>query len=241
MPTKDGFTPEHPLPLFLAEHDEPGVEEAWERAVISSRILKTCIVVVTASAIAFLLVENPVALFADVTALLIDKSALQPVNDQSMPTIRSTSGAQALPPTAKNEPAHDEIVAVFEPDQSRTESEPPAAALLSQFQAWAAEKDAQAQVGLVEPVQAVPAPLVQNAPARVAENARAPVRQRNRQVRPIRNARAEIRPMQSPGKRARRKENARVQAPPAQDARAQDQFPQDAQAPSFLQGLGWRN
>jgi len=42
MPTKDGFTPKHPLPLFLAAHDEPGVEEAWERAVISSRILKTC-------------------------------------------------------------------------------------------------------------------------------------------------------------------------------------------------------
>ena len=77
MPTKDGFTPEHPLPLFLVEHDEPGVGEAWETTVTSSRILKTSILVVTASLIAFLLVENPATLFANVMALLIDKSALR--------------------------------------------------------------------------------------------------------------------------------------------------------------------
>ena len=241
MPTKDGFTPEHPLPLFLVEHDEPGVGEAWETTVTSSRILKTSILVVTASLIAFLLVENPATLFANVMALLIDKSALQPVNGQSMPTIRSASGTQALPPTARNEPTRDEIVAAFEPDQSRSESEPSAAALLRQFQAWAAEKDAQAQVGPVQPVEAVPEPVVQNAPAKVVEDARAPVRQKYRQVRPIRNARAEVRPVQSPGKRARRKQNAGVQVPPAQDARAQNQSVQDAQAPSFLQGLGLRN
>ena len=109
MPTKDGFTPEHPLPLFLVEHDEPGVGEAWETTVTSSRILKTSILVVTASLIAFLLVENPATLFANVMALLIDKSALQPVNGQSMPTIRSASGAQALPPLIRFESGNNFI------------------------------------------------------------------------------------------------------------------------------------
>jgi hypothetical protein len=200
MPTKDGFTPEHPLPLFLAEHDEPGVGVVLERAVTSSRILKTSILVVAASVIAILLVENPVGLFANVMALLIDKSALQPLTGQSTPTIQSTSAAQDLPPTARNEPARDEIVAAFEPDQSQTESEPPAVALFRHFQAWAAEKDAEAQVGPGQPVQADPAVVVQNAPAKVAENARiSPVRPMHRHVRPVQNARAEMRPLHRDG------------------------------------------
>ena len=95
MPTKDGFTPDDPLPLFLSERaDEPeqlGIGIAWDRAVISSRVLKTSILVVTATAIGFaiLSVGNPVALFANVTASLVDISALRPGTDQSTPTIQS--------------------------------------------------------------------------------------------------------------------------------------------------------
>src|ERR1700737_3110379 len=101
MPSKDGFAPDHPLPLFLSEHAEqprrPGSGKARDRAV-SSRILKTGIVVVTAAAIDFaiLSVGNPVALFASVTASLVDASALQP-----------TAGAQGLQPTARQEPTRD--------------------------------------------------------------------------------------------------------------------------------------
>jgi hypothetical protein len=247
MPTKDGFNPDHPL--FLAdEPEQQGIGKAWDRvAVISSRVLKASILVATATAIgiAILSMGNPGTLVAYVTASLVDKSALQPGTDQSTPTIQSTADAQALPPTAKNAPTRDEIAAASEPaGQSQTEnSEPPSEALFRQFQAWAAEKDAQAQVGPVQHVQDATAQVVQNAPAQVAENARAPLRpmQKHRHVRPVHSARAEIRPVHNPRKKVRREQNARVQVPPAQDARAQDQSVQNAQAPSFLQTFGSRN
>src|SRR5205807_4845174 len=111
-----------------------GIGKAWDRAVISSRILKTGILVVTTTAIAILLVGNPVAHF--VTASLVDISAFQADTAQSTPTIQSTVGADALPPTARDAPTRDKIAATFEPaDRSQTEiSEPPAEALLKQFQ-----------------------------------------------------------------------------------------------------------
>jgi hypothetical protein len=238
MPTNDGFTPNHPLPLFLSEHaDEPDFEKAWDRAVISSRILKTSILVVTASVIAILLVENPVALFANVTASLVNISALQPGTDHSTPTIQSTAGTQALPPTATDAPTRDEIAAAFEPaDQSQTEvSQPPAEALFKQFQAWSAEQNARAPVGPVRPVQDAPAQVVQNAPPQVR-----PV-QKHRQVRHMQNARAEIRREQNPRAKVQREENARVPVAPVQDARAQDPAGQNAQAPSLLPSFGWRD
>ena len=228
MPTNDGFTPNHPLPLFLSEHaDEPDFEKAWDRAVISSRILKMSILVVTASVIAILLVENPVALFANVTASLVNISALQPGTDQSTPTIQSTAGTQALPPTARDAPARDEIAAASEPaDQSQTEIHQPSAEdLFKQFQAWSAEEDARAPVGSVQPVQDAQAQVAQNAPAQVR-----PV-QKHRQVRPLQNPRAKV----------RREQNARVQVRPAQDARAQDPAGQNAQAPSLLPSFSWRD
>jgi hypothetical protein len=202
MPTKDGFAPDHPLARFLAEHaeepEQPDIGKAWDGAVISSRILKTSILVITATAIgvAVLSVGNPVVLFTNVTASLFDTSALQPGTGQSTPTIQSTAGTPDLPPTAGDAPTRDEIAAASGPaDQSQTEiSQPPAEALLMQFQAWAADEDTRAQVAPVQPVQDAPAQVVQNAPAQVAENARAPVRpmQKHRRVRPVQNARAEI-------------------------------------------------
>jgi hypothetical protein len=248
MPTEDGFNPDHPLPLFLAdEPEQQRIGKAWDRAVISSRVLKASILVATATAIgiAILSVGNPVTLFADVTASLVDKSALQPGTDQSTPTIQSTADAQALPLTAKDAPTRNEIAAASESaGQSQTEnSEPSSEALFRQFQAWAAEKDAQAQIGPIQSVQDAPAQVAENAPAQVAEDARAALRpmQKHRHVRPVHSARAEIRPVQNPRKKVRREQNAPVQVPPAQDARAQDQSVQNAQAPSFLQAFGWRN
>ncbi len=247
MPTNDGFYPDH-SPLFLAdEPEQEGIGKARDRAVILSRVLKASILVATATAIgiAILSVGNPVTLFADLTASLVDKSALQPGTDQSTPTIQSTADAQALPLTAKDAPTRDEIAAASElAAQSQTEnSEPSSEALFREFQAWAAEKDAQAQVGPVQSVQDAPAQVAENAPAQVAENARAALRpmQKHRHVRPVQSARAELRPVQNPRKKVRREQNVRVLVPPAQDARAQDQSVQNAQSPSFLQTLGWRN
>src|SRR6476661_7334925 len=66
---------------------------------------------------------------------------------------RSLSHACGSPPTAKDAPTRDEIVAAFESaTRSQAEnSEPPSdEALFRQFQAWATEKDARAQVGPVQ-------------------------------------------------------------------------------------------
>jgi hypothetical protein len=249
MPTKDGFNPEHPLPLFLADQPEQqGIGKAWDRAAISSRVLKASILLATAIAIsiAILSVGNPVALLADVTASLVDKSALQPGTDQSTSTIQSTADARALP-TAKDAPTRDEIAAASESaGQSQAEnSEPSSEALLRQFEAWAAEKDAQAQVGPVQSVQDAPALVVQSAPAQVAEDIRASLKlkQKPRHLRALHNARAEMRPGHNPGKKVRREQNSRVQDRPAQEAPApqQGEFVQNAEPPSLLQTFGWRN
>ena len=246
MPMKDGFTPGHSLPRFLSEHaDDPDLGKAWDRAIVSSQILKTSVLVVTASLIAILLVESPAAVVANVVASLVDISSLQPGSALSTPAIQSTSDAQPLPPTASAVPARDEIVVAGEPaDQSQTEvSGTSADALFKQFQAWAVEKDAQAQAGSAQPIQDAPARIVQNAPARASENTLAPVRplQTHRHARAVQNARAETRPVQHARKPLRREQNARAQAPPPQEARAQGQPAQNAQTPSFFQTLGWHN
>ena len=245
MPTKDGFTPDHPLPVFLSEYaeefEQPGMGKAWDGAAISSRILKMSVLAVAAMAIAILWLGNPVALFANVTASLVDMTALQPGAGQSTPAIQST--AQALPPTPTDAPTREEIAAPVE--QMRAESsEPRAEDVLKQFQTWAAEEDTRAPVVPVEPVQPVqPVQVVQDDQAQVEEDARAPVRhvQRHRRIRPAQNARAEIRPVQNPRAKLRREQNARALVRPAQDARAPDQPLQNAQppqAPSLLQSLG---
>ena len=117
MATKDGFPPDDHFPLFLFEHaeepEQPGILKAWDRAVIASQILKIGILIVTAAAIVFAVLSegNPVALLANVTASLVDKSAPQPGTDQSTPTIQSTADAQALPPTTEDAPTGDNTAA----------------------------------------------------------------------------------------------------------------------------------
>jgi hypothetical protein len=245
MPTKRDFD-SNPLPLFLAE-PEPSIGKVWTRAVLSSRVLKASILLATATAIgiAILSVGNPVTLLANVTASLVDKSVDQRSPDQWAPAIQST--VQALPPTAQDAPTRDQIAAAFESvGQSQTENTATSSeALMRQFQAWAAEKDAQAQVAPVQSVQDAPAQVAENARAQIAENARAPLRpmQKHRVVRLFHtnSTHAEIRPVQNRRKTVRREQNARVQVPPAQDVRAQGQSVQNAQVPSFLQTFGQRN
>jgi hypothetical protein len=238
MPTKHAFNPDRPLPFFLAAERMQGIGKAWDGAVISTRILRASILVATATAIgiAFLSAGDRVTLSADVAASLVDKSAPPPDTDQSSTTVQSTADAQALPPSAKEAPTRDEIVAAPESvGQSQMEdSEPSSEVLFRQYQAWAAEKDAQARVGQVQSVQ--------DAPAQVAENARVPLRpmQKHRHVLPVHSARAEIRPVQNPRRKVR-PEQAQVQDPSAQDARGQERSVQNAQAPSFLPTFGWHN
>jgi len=215
------------IPLFLSDHTEepeqPVIGNAWHRAAISSRILKTSILVVTAAAMVFAirLVGNPLVLFTNTTASLVATSAPQD-GAQSMPTIQSTADAQALPPTASEAPTGEEIAAASNiAYQSHTENPQPAAdGLFKEYQAWAAEEDARTQV---RPEQKQVRP-VQNARAEVgpARTARAKV---------VKNARAQV----------RREQNVRVQVRPVQNTQAQAQPVQNAQPPWLLQSLGGHN
>ncbi len=237
MATKDGFPPDDHFPLFLSEHaEEPeqaGILKAWDRAVIASRILKIGILIVTAAAIVFAVLSegNPVALLANVTASLVDKSAPQPGTDQSTPTIQSTADAQALPPTTGDAPTGDNTAAAFKTaDQSQTENPQPAAeALFKQYEAWAAEQDARTQVRPLQSEQDAQAQPVKDAQAQPVQ----------KQVRPVQNARAEVRPARNA--RARVVKNARAQVRGEQNTQAQVQPVQNAQPPGFLQSLGLMN
>jgi hypothetical protein len=223
------------IPLFLSDHTEepeqPVIGKAWHRAAISSRILKTSILVVTAAAIVFAVLSkgNPLVRFTNATASLVGTSAPQD-GAQSTPTIQSTADAQALPPAAREAPTGAEIAAAFNSAyQSQTENpQPPAEAVFKQFQAWAAEEDA--QVRPVQSVQDAKQPQVQ---ARVA-NARA-------EVRPVKNARAHVRSEHDARAKVRHLKNAQARMRREQNTQAQVQPVQNAQPAGLLQSLGLKD
>jgi hypothetical protein len=205
--------------LHLSVHaEEPqlvGILKAWDRAVTASQIMKKSILVVTTAGIVFAVqsVENPIVL-ANATASRVSTSAPQD-GSQSMPKIQSTTDAPALLPTASEAPTGDEITGAIEPaDQSQTEiRQLPAEALLKQFQAWAAEKDARAEV-------------------RPVKNAREHVRSEHNvraKVRRVHNARVHVRPVK----------NARAEVRQEQNSRARDRSVQNVQASWPERKFGW--
>ena len=129
MPTKDDFNPDQRLPRFL---EQQALGKAWDRAVISSHVLKASIGAAAATALSIAIlsvVGNPVTLLvtasiADVTASLAHKLALRPDTYQSMPTtIQSSADVQALPTAAKEVLAREENAASSEPTgQNPTEN-----------------------------------------------------------------------------------------------------------------------
>ena len=225
MPMEDGFNPDHPLPLFLADRPErQSIGKVFDRAVISSRVFKASILIAAATATGIVVLsvgDHPGTLFADVTASLVGNSGLQPDTDQPESTIQSTADAQALPPTAKDAPPGDEISSSEPAGKDQVEkSEPSSEVLFRQFQAWLAEQDARANVRPVQPAQGAPAQATQNAPAQVAENASVPHRlmQKHRHVLPVHDVRAEMR-TQTFRNEVRRAQSARLERPPTQSAR----------------------
>lgn len=204
MAMKDDFH----LVLF----DQPDTETARHRMSVWSRILTAGILVVTAATIAFtLVVGNPLVLFANPTAFLAALSASQDGTRQETPMLQSSAGAPALPPMASAAPTNNEIVASSKAaDQSQTEiAQAPTQALLGQFQAWAAGKDAQAEVPPSQPVQEAKADPVTTDPVQAdpvnaspAQEARTSSEVKTSEVKtsaaqadPVDDARAEIRPV----------------------------------------------
>jgi hypothetical protein len=249
MATKDGFQPDR-SPIFLSDDaeqvEQPDIGKAWERAAISSRILKASIwaVAATAIGIAILSVADPVALVANVTATWVDKPGSQPDADPSAPAVQSIASTQDSPATTSDAPTREEITAAPEPaGQSQSETgQPLTEALFKQFQTWAAEEDTRAQADPVQPAKDLPAVQpVQDAPARVAQDAPAQVQpaKKHRRVRSVHNARAEIRPQRHRAK-YREEQGAPVPIAPVPDARAPEQPVQNSQTPWLLQNFGLR-
>jgi hypothetical protein len=292
MVTKDGFDPDDSLPLFLSagkpEHgfgknravislqeqaigNDGAVNSIREQAigndgaVISLRFVLASILVATATAtgISILSAGKPVTLFADVAASVADKSAPQPITDQSTPIIQSvaipsTGNAEALPPTAQEVPT-GEVNAPEPASQVRETAEASTETLFRKFQAWNAEQDAGALVNsqakkenddaskqdLFREFQAWKAEQdardsakpEQDEPARLSKNASASVRpmQKHRMARTIRSARAEM--VRHVHRANVRRQNEQVRARNVQDARAQTPYGQYAEPPSFLESL----
>jgi hypothetical protein len=251
MPTQEGFHPTQALPLVSDDQIElQEIENARHGGAASSRLLMASVLItaVAAAAMAVVILSagDPATPGADVTAALAANAKLQPDTDQSTPKIQSTADAtalvqapadpQALPPAAKDVPAREETAAPEPAVKDQAENNAPTSeTLFRQFQAWAAEQDAQPNYR----------PLVQDAPVQVVKRAagNAPAAdqliQRRRHIRPVQNARAEAR-TEKPRKKLRRTPTARAARPPVEEARTQGQSVQDAQA-SFLPTFGPRN
>jgi hypothetical protein len=163
MATRDRFPPSNPVPLSISDHAEEAKQsgKTWD-AIISSRITKTIVFVFMAAAIVFavVIVGNPIVLL--VTGSQVSTSAPRD-KGQSMPAIQSTASAQALPPAASEAPRADELLAAFKTAfESKTVADQPRAeASFDQFQAWAAEEDAPAQVRSPQPIQDARAQVAQ--------------------------------------------------------------------------------
>lgn len=143
-------------------------KQVRDRGVIW-RVFRASILIVVIG-VAVLMVQNPAVLFAEVTASLVDRFGAQPATDRPTPTIESSADTQALPPIAKDAPVRDEVYASKSADQNQAEnSGTQSEALFRQFQAWAAEKDA--QIEPQQPVQDAPE-VLQGPPARLANQSR---------------------------------------------------------------------
>ena len=274
MLTEDRFQQDRP-PIFLSDYrdetGQPDTARGWDVAAISSKVLRASILAVamTAIGIAVLSVGNPVALVANVTDWLDNKSAVQVEAEPSTSAIQSVASSQDSVPAATDAPAREEIAAAVQPVEPRQQEPAPA---VQAPQAESSQRPTEASQGQTQvQAQGQAGPLMteelfkqfqawaaeeetktqavsaQTAPVRVAQDAPAPApaqakpAKRHRRVHSVQNARAEIRPQRHYRARIRQEQEVQAQAPPAVDPRAPDPSLQNAQPPSFLQSLGFRN
>ena len=159
---KDRFPPNDPIPLFLSGPDEE-TELSGVRKVVWSEVVRKAAFVFAAVAIVLGVVSvGNAILFARVTASQVSAPATPDGSSHPTPAIQSTASAEA----ERGSQLGDELAAAFksaienkaEVDRARAE------ALFNQFQAWAAEADAQALPGPQQPVQDVRTDIVQSPP-----------------------------------------------------------------------------
>jgi hypothetical protein len=170
---KDRFPPDDRIPLFLSGPAKEA-KQSGVRKIVSSEVFRKIVLVFTTVAIVFAIVSvGKLIFFASVTA-----------SEVGTPAIQSTASAETLPRT----PPGDELLAAFKSalENKAEVDQPKAEALLNQFQAWAAEEDAQAPARPPQPVRTQivqPPPLPKPRPIQAAraqnlspQNANWPVR-----------------------------------------------------------------
>jgi hypothetical protein len=159
---KDRFPPNDPIPLFLSGPAKE-TELSGVRKVVSSKVFRKAALVFAAVAIVFAVVSvwNAI-LFASVTASQVSPPAPRDGSGHSTPAIQSTASAEAVPGSQLG----DELAAAFKSAlENKAEVERARAeALFNQFQAWAAEEDAQALPAPQQSVQDVRTDIVQSPP-----------------------------------------------------------------------------
>src|SRR5271169_4255577 len=110
--TREEFLPEDSVPLFLSGPDEDSMPRFGGLRRNRSRLLKTGILAIAASAAAFTVVavKNPFTVFANATASLIGisdvRSTPAPTAAAVLPPAVSARGA---PPAANQMPSRDDI------------------------------------------------------------------------------------------------------------------------------------
>jgi len=169
---KDRFSPNDPVPLFLSGPAEEA-QQSRARKAVSSGVVRKAVLVFAAAAVVFAVVSvGTVVRFASVTASEVGMPAARDSMNHSAPAIQSTATVETLPAA----PPGNELLAAFkvalenkpEVDQPKVVQprgdQPKAGALINQFQAWAAEEDAQPPARPSQPVEDVRAQVVQNPP-----------------------------------------------------------------------------
>jgi hypothetical protein len=110
LATREEFLPDDSVPLFLSGSDEDPRAPRFGslRSGRSSRLLKTAILAIAASAAAFTVVavKNPFTVFANATASLMGSEVRSPT---TAATVEPTVSARAAAPAANQPPSRDEI------------------------------------------------------------------------------------------------------------------------------------
>jgi hypothetical protein len=159
------------IDISAEEPQQQGTGKVWDRAATTSRALKILIVIAAAIVFANVVVGNPVVLFANATASLVGPWAPQSLTGDEIALFRkATYQAETVP------------------------SGPDIEALAKQFQAWAAEVDARAQVKLPgQPAKDLRASVVQKTKSVQVQRHNRPEHKARPAVRRTKHARRQMR------------------------------------------------
>ena len=162
---KDRFSPNDPIPHFLSGPDKE-IELSGVRKVVSSEAIRKAAMVFAAVAVVLAVVSvGKAILFASVTASQVSPPAPRDGSGHSTPAIQLAASAEAVP---GSQPGDDLAAALRSALENKAQADRAdrarAEALFNQFQAWAAQEDAQALSGPAQSIQDVRAEIVQSPP-----------------------------------------------------------------------------